>query len=76
MERFRLPVEIAQLPGGGFVASCPIAEGCHAEGRTVTEAVERMEDIAKATLDMKSPYAVLAHPHASPPTARRRCPLL
>jgi len=76
MERFRLPVEIAQLPGGGFMASCPALEGCHAEGRTVSEAVDHMEDIARAIIETKSPYAVLAHPHTSPPKARRRCPLL
>ena len=76
MERFRLPVEVARLPNGTFVASCPVVEGCHAEGRTAGEAIDHMEDIVKATLNMKSPYAVLAHPHASPPRARRRCPVL
>jgi len=76
MERFRLPVEITQLPGGGFMASCPVLEGCHAEGRTAGEAIDHMEDIAKAIIETQSPYAVLAHPHTSPPKARRRCPLL
>jgi len=76
MESFRLPVEVARLPNGTFVASCAIVEGCHAEGRTAGEAIDRMEDIVKATLNMKSPYAVLAHPHASPLKTRRRCPVL
>lgn len=75
MERFSLPVEISALPDGGYVASCPILEGCHAEGRTPDEAVEHMEEIAKAVLT-KSPYMVLAHPHSSPIKAWRRCPIL
>lgn len=75
MERFRLPVDIAQLPNGRFVASCSVLEGCHAEGRTIGEAVDHMEEIARAIVDMRSPYAVLAHPHATPPKARRRCPM-
>lgn len=75
MERFNLPVEIGCLPNGRYVASCPVVDGCHAEGRTAVEAVEHMEEIAKAVLSTKSPYAVLAHPHSSPIKARRRCPI-
>jgi predicted RNase H-like HicB family nuclease len=75
MERFRLPVDISELPNGDFVATCLMVEGCHAEGRTVGEAVDHMEEIAKAIVDMKSPYAVLAHPHSTPPKAKRRCPV-
>lgn len=75
MERFRLPVDIAALPNGRFFASCTMVEGCHAEGRTIGEAVDHMEEIARAIVDMKSPYAVLAHPHATPPKASRRCPV-
>ena len=75
MERFRLPVDIAALPNGHFFASCSMAEGYHAEGRTIGEAVDHMEEIARAIVDMKSPYAVLAHPHATPPKAKRRCPV-
>lgn len=75
MERFQLPVDIARLPNGDFVASCSAVDGCHAEGRTIGEAGDHMEEIARAIVDMKSPYAVLAHPHSTPPKAKRRCPV-
>ena len=76
MERFRLPVDVGQLPNGRFVASCSVLDGCHAEGRTIGEAVDHLEEIARAIVDMKSPYAVLAHPHSTPAKAKRRCPVL
>jgi len=76
MERYTLPVEVSELPQGGFMATCPMLKGCHAEGRTAAEAVENMEDVAKIVVEMKSRFAVLAHIHPSPPKARRRCPLL
>ncbi|MCL6518383.1 MAG: type II toxin-antitoxin system HicB family antitoxin [Armatimonadetes bacterium] len=75
MEKFILPIEVAELPGGRYVATCPLIEGCHAEGRTAKEAIDNMEDIARGLIETKSPFAVLAHPHASPPKARNRCPM-
>ena len=32
MTRYRLPLEIEPLEEGGYLAICPILQGCHAEG--------------------------------------------
>jgi|GEM_PF-2398103 len=76
MRGFDLPVQVTRLSSGCYVASCPILEGCHAEGRTESEAVAKMEEIAKAIIETKQPFAVLAHSHTSLPKARSRCPIL
>ncbi len=75
MEKFNLPIEVTELPGGRYFAACPLIEGCHAEGRTAKEAIENMEDIAKGLIETKSPFAVLAHPHTSPRKVRNHCPM-
>jgi predicted RNase H-like HicB family nuclease len=41
-----LTVEIERHDEGGYLASCPDLPGCHAEGTTVAEALENLEDAA------------------------------
>jgi len=47
MTLFKLSVEIEPLDEGGFLASCPNLQGGHVEGRTIHEASENFEDVAK-----------------------------
>ncbi len=53
MTRYKFPIEIQTLGEGGYLAICPILQGCHAEGNTIAEAIENMEDVAKILLELR-----------------------
>ena len=44
---YRLPVEIEWLEEGVYLASCPLIQGCHAEGRTLGEALDNLQSVAQ-----------------------------
>ena len=44
MARYKLPVDIEELEEGGYLAICPILPGCHAEGDTIAEAIENIQE--------------------------------
>jgi predicted RNase H-like HicB family nuclease len=48
-----LPVEVETLEDGRFLAVCPTLQGCHAEGETVEEALEYIEDIARIMIELR-----------------------
>ncbi len=50
--RYKLPIEIEPLDEGGFLAVCPILQGCHAEGETVADAIENVEDVARNLIEL------------------------
>ncbi|HZQ07128.1 MAG TPA: type II toxin-antitoxin system HicB family antitoxin [Anaerolineae bacterium] len=52
MKQYKLPIEIEPLEEGGYLAVCPILQGCHAEGETVTEALENVEDVARNIIEL------------------------
>ncbi|NJN95260.1 MAG: type II toxin-antitoxin system HicB family antitoxin [Anaerolineales bacterium] len=41
-----LPVEIESLAEGGYLLSCADIIGCHAEGKTVGQALDNLYDVA------------------------------
>ena len=47
-----LPVEVESLDEGGFFASCSLIQGCHAEGKTLTEALDNLQDVASVLLEL------------------------
>jgi antitoxin HicB len=49
---FVLEVEVEALDEGGFLACCPAIPGCHAEGHTVGESIENLEDAARTILEL------------------------
>jgi Uncharacterized conserved protein len=53
MVRYILPIEIQPLEEGGYLAICPAIQGCHAEGETIAEAMDNIEDIAKILLELR-----------------------
>jgi predicted RNase H-like HicB family nuclease len=53
MAKYILPVEIQALEEGGYLAICPIIQGCHAEGRTIAEALGNVEDVARILLELR-----------------------
>lgn len=53
MARYILPIEIQPLEEGSYLASCSIIQGCHAEGKTIAEAMNNVEDIARILLELR-----------------------
>ena len=52
MKKYLLKVEVEALEEGGFLASCPELQGCHAEGDTIAEALENVEDVARVIIEL------------------------
>jgi predicted RNase H-like HicB family nuclease len=48
-----LPVEIEVLEEGGYLAICNEIQGCHAEGDTIGDALENLEDAARILLELR-----------------------
>lgn len=53
MTKVIIPVEIEPLEEGGYLATCEAIQGCHAEGETVAEALENLEDVARILLELR-----------------------
>ena len=49
---YMLPVEVEGLEDGRFLAVCPTLQGCHAEGDTIAEALENVEDVARIVIEL------------------------
>ena len=52
MKKYLLKVEVEPLEEGGYLASCPDLQGCHAEGDTIAEALEIIEDVARIIMEL------------------------
>ena len=52
MKKYLLKVEVEPLEEGGYLASCPDLQGCHAEGNTIAEALENVEDVARIIIEL------------------------
>ena len=48
-----IPVEVEPLEEGGYLAVCELIQGCHAEGETVAEALDNLEDVARILLELR-----------------------
>ncbi len=53
MAKLIIPVEIEPLEEGGYLAVCQAIQGCHAEGETVAEALDNLEDVARILLELR-----------------------
>ena len=53
MSKVVIPVRIESLDEGGRLAICDAIQGCHAEGETVPEALENLEDVARILLELQ-----------------------
>ena len=50
---FVISVEVERLEEGGYLATCPGIQGCLAEGDTVAESLNNLEDVAAALLKIR-----------------------
>jgi predicted RNase H-like HicB family nuclease len=44
---------------GGYFASCPVLQGCHAEGETYGEAIDNIHDVIKVHLLLRKKHKEL-----------------
>ena len=53
--KYKLPIEIESLDDDRFLAKCLFiqVQGCHAEGSTIPEAIDNLEDIARQLLELR-----------------------
>ncbi|MFQ6013902.1 MAG: type II toxin-antitoxin system HicB family antitoxin [Anaerolineae bacterium] len=52
MNGYKVTVQIEKLEEGGYLAVVPEIQGCHAEGETITEAIENAQDVARVILEL------------------------
>jgi predicted RNase H-like HicB family nuclease len=53
-KHYVLPIEIEPLEaGGGYLATCESIQGCLAEGSSVAEAIDNLEDVARTLLQLR-----------------------
>ena len=52
MKKYRLNVEVEPLEDGRFLAVSPDLQGCLAEGDTIAEAIENVEDAARVIIQL------------------------
>jgi len=50
------PVEIEPMEEGGFFAYCSSLQGCHAEGQTYAQALENIEAVIRAHLEIRKEH--------------------
>ena len=53
MKKYLLKVEVEPLEEGGYLAVCRAIQGCHAEGETIAEALDILEDVARILLELR-----------------------
>ena len=53
VKNYLLPVEVQELENGRYLAICEVIQGCHAEGDTVADALENLEDVARILLELR-----------------------
>ena len=44
---------------GGYFASCPVLQGCHAEGETYGEVIDNIRDVIKAHCELREKHKEL-----------------
>lgn len=53
-----ISIRVEALDEGGYLAFCDSIQGCHAEGDTVAEALENIEDVAKVLLEVQKEHGI------------------
>ena len=57
MKKYRLRVEVTPLEDGRFLAVSPDLQGCLAEGDTIADAIENIEDAARLIIEFRTQQA-------------------
>ena len=59
MKNYKVRVIIEPCEEGGYFATCPALQGCHAEGETYLEALENIQDIIRIHLESRAELGTL-----------------
>jgi len=59
MKNYKVQVIIEPCEEGGYFATCPALQGCHAEGETYLEALENIQDIIRIHLESRAELGTL-----------------
>ncbi len=51
--RCKLPLDIEELEEGGYLGICPVLPGCHAEGETISEVIENIQEAARLVIEFR-----------------------
>jgi predicted RNase H-like HicB family nuclease len=65
--RFVIPVVIEELDDGWYLAACPAIQGCHAEGATLSEAIDELQDVARVLLELQVEDGIALPEHLAQP---------
>lgn len=52
VKKYLLKVEVEPLAEGGYFAICPDLQGCYAQGDTIADAIENVEDVARIIIEL------------------------
>jgi predicted RNase H-like HicB family nuclease len=52
VSQVELPVEIETLAEGGYLAVCSDIAGCHAEGKSIGQALDNLRDVAQTIYEL------------------------
>jgi len=50
------PISIEPFDEGGFLASCPVLQGCRAESKTYAESIENIQDVIRAHIEARKAH--------------------
>lgn len=50
------PITIETHEQGGYFASCPLFQGCHAEGSTVGKAIDNIRDVIRVHIEARKKF--------------------
>jgi predicted RNase H-like HicB family nuclease len=64
MKKYKVRVIIEPCEEGGYFATCPALQGCHAEGESYLEALENIQDIILIHLESRVELGALTSDQA------------
>lgn len=53
--KIHLPIIVEQDEDGVYIVSCPVFKGCHAQGKTVDEALKNIQEVIELCLEEEKP---------------------
>lgn len=51
MKKYHFPVVVETDEDGVFIVSCPTFKGCHADGKTIDEALNNLKEVIELCLE-------------------------
>lgn len=51
MKKYHFPVVVETDEDGIYIVSCPTFKGCHADGKTIDEAMENLKEVIEMCLE-------------------------